>query len=182
VEHSQSGAGGTGDTSGTISRTTGGDVGAFFGRLASRPHPQLHDVVATIRIDLQEDDSIRHWYLAIDHGTVTVSRRNARADAVMKTDRALFERVVTGEANALTAALRSRLRIEGDARLLVAFKRVLPGPPGRTTTLPASSPMVSATARTRVGAVDAPAPNRTNAGTSGRAKANSRGTRKDHVR
>jgi putative sterol carrier protein len=107
----------------------------FFARLAATDHPFLHDVAATIRIDIVDNGASQRWHLTIDHGRITISQRNAPADATMRTDPALFDRIVAGEANALTAALRGRLRIDGNARLLVVLKRLLPGPPSRTTTL-----------------------------------------------
>jgi hypothetical protein len=112
----------------------------FFAALAAVPHPFLNDVEATIRIDVSENGSSQHWHLTIDHGQISVSRRNAPADATMRTDPALFDRIITGEANVLTAALRGRLRIDGNARLLVALKRLLPGPPSRITTLTVPEP------------------------------------------
>ena len=50
--------------------------------------------------------------------------------------------------NALSAALRGRMSIEGDLRLLVAFTRLLPGPPARVTTVPASNRTAKEAART----------------------------------
>ncbi|HEY7225357.1 MAG TPA: SCP2 sterol-binding domain-containing protein [Micromonosporaceae bacterium] len=124
----------------------------FFERLAAVPHPFLHDVSATIRIDIEENGRSRHFHLTVDHGTITVTRRNAPADATMHTDPTLFDQIITGEANVLTAALRGRLRIDGNPRLLVAFKRLLPGPPTRATTVPAptgsSEPTAGTTNRT----------------------------------
>ena len=121
----------------------------FFDRISHTPQPLLHDVAATIRIDLDDHErENRIWLLRIDHGRVHVSRRAGKADAIIKTDRALFQLVVTGEANALTAALRGRLRMDGDVRLLAAFARLLPGPPDRTTTVPASDRTAKEAART----------------------------------
>ena len=74
--------------------------------------------------------------MAIDRGRITVTRSDERADAVLRADRQIFDRVLTGEVNALTAALRGQVRIDGDARLLVAFKRLLPGPPDHKTVVP----------------------------------------------
>jgi hypothetical protein len=118
-----------------MSRTATDRREDFFARLAATTHPFLHDVSATMRIDLSDNGASQHWHVTIDHGQITVTHRNAPADATMRTDPALFDRIITGEANALTAALRGRLRIEGNARLLVVFKRFLPGPPSQTTTL-----------------------------------------------
>jgi putative sterol carrier protein len=102
----------------------------FFDRLGSQPQPLLSQVTATIRVDLDDDrNATKHWYLDIDKGRVDVSQRNNGADAVIQTHRTLFERMVTGEANALTATLRGQLGIEGDPKLMVAFQRLMPGPP-----------------------------------------------------
>jgi putative sterol carrier protein len=105
-------------------------------RLAETPQPLLHDVNATIRVDIHHDGEERPWHLTIHQGQVSVSRSDAPADAVMRTDRALWDSVVSGDANVLTAALRGRLRIEGDVRLLMAFRRLLPGPPQHRTLVP----------------------------------------------
>jgi predicted lipid carrier protein YhbT len=108
----------------------------FFDRISATPQPLLHGVTAAIRIELADHDGERTWLVRMHDGRVHVSRRPGRADATIRTDRKFFEQVVTGEANALTAALRGRLRIDGDIRLLVAFSRVLPGPPHRVTVVP----------------------------------------------
>jgi len=121
----------------------------FFERISATPQPLLHEVSATIRIDLDDDHRQGMvWLLRVDHGRVHVARRPGRADAVIHTDRALFEHLVTGEANALTAALRGRLRMEGDLRLLVAFSRLMPSPPGRATTVPTADRTAKEAART----------------------------------
>jgi hypothetical protein len=64
------------------------------------------------------------------NGDVQVSREKREADCVIRTDRALFDRFVTGEAHLYTAWVRNELRAEGDVRLGRLFERVLPGPPG----------------------------------------------------
>jgi putative sterol carrier protein len=124
-------------------------AGEFFARIAEEREPSLHDVTATIRLDIERDGTDRPWHLTINRGRVAVSRSDEPADAVMRTDKVLFEQLVIGEANALTAALRGRLRIEGDPRLLMAFKRLLPGPPHRRTSLPSPIDAAPATAATR---------------------------------
>ena len=110
----------------------------FFDRLGSQPQPLLSQITATIRVDLDDDrNATKHWYLDIDKGTVAVSQRNSGANAVIQTHRALFERMVTGEANALTATLRGQIGMEGDPKLMVAFQRLMPGPPrDNTASLP----------------------------------------------
>jgi putative sterol carrier protein len=60
----------------------------------------------------------------MDRGTVAVSRRQGRADCVIRADREVFEKLVTGQLNMLTAALRGLFRMEGDnVELLVLFQR-----------------------------------------------------------
>lgn len=111
-------------------------IDEFFERLEVSPQPFLQGVAGTIRVDLNQDGSVGHWLIRIDHGRVSVSRRSGRADAVVTADQTLFEWLVTGEANSMTAALRGQLRLEGDTGLVVLFDRLLPSPPDRHTTLP----------------------------------------------
>jgi putative sterol carrier protein len=47
----------------------------------------------------------------------------------VRTDQAIFDRIVKGEANAMAAFLRGAIDLEGDRGLLLAFQRVFPGPP-----------------------------------------------------
>jgi SCP-2 sterol transfer family protein len=108
----------------------------FFDHLASAHQPLLEDVASTLRIDVDGPGGVRHWMLRIDHGSVDVSRRAGRADASLSTDLPMFEKIVTGEANPLTGALRGRVQIDGDLRTVVAFQRLMPSPPGYTTAVP----------------------------------------------
>lgn len=105
----------------------------FFEALAARGHdPALAKVTGRIRIDLTDGDSrpVR-WLITITKGDVALSHRNAKADCVVRSDRALFDRIASGEANAMTAFLRGAVEVDGDRGLLLAFQRVLPGPPRR---------------------------------------------------
>jgi hypothetical protein len=52
----------------------------------------------------------------------------------------LFERVARGEANALAAALRGEIDVEGEPGLLMAFERLFPGPGGVTQSPPGRDP------------------------------------------
>lgn len=102
----------------------------FDGLAALRSEPLLHNVTGTIRFDLTSDDDVEHWLVRVRQGDVGVSRRKAKADCVVVAERRVFERLVTGEVNAVAAVLRNELRVEGPAALLLAFQRLLPGPPG----------------------------------------------------
>lgn len=101
-------------------------VEEFFDRISAEPHPVLHDITATLRVDVTEPGKTTHWYLEIDRGKVAVSQRDEPADAVMGTNLDLFERLITGRANAVAATLRGQVRVEGDPSLLVALQAVLP--------------------------------------------------------
>jgi putative sterol carrier protein len=105
-------------------------IAAFFEELASVGHePLLHHATGTMRLDLLDGDESEHWHVAIRDGDVKVSRRNVRADAVMRTERKLFTGMVKGTVNISTALLRGVVDVEGDLGLLTSFSRLLPGPP-----------------------------------------------------
>src|SRR6185295_17883372 len=114
----------------------------FFERLAGAPQPLLSRVTTTIRLDLEDGKSVEHWHLDIQQGTVSTARRKAKADAVLHLDRGLFERLVTGRANAMASMLRGLITIDGDTTDLVALQRLFPGPPHRKPPAPIPSSAV----------------------------------------
>ena len=84
---------------------------AFFEALAREGHhPMLESVKATVRFDLTEEGKTERWFLTIDKGDLTVSRRNVRADCVIRAERSLFEGLASGRVNAMAALLRGALR------------------------------------------------------------------------
>jgi putative sterol carrier protein len=102
----------------------------FFEQLDKRGHePLLHSVTGTLRFDLMHGGQIEQWLVTIDNGQVRVSRENAEADCVVRTDRALFDGLASGTANTMAALVRGSLAIEGSPELLVQFQRLFPGPP-----------------------------------------------------
>jgi hypothetical protein len=102
----------------------------FFDRLAqpSSP-PPLGNVTANMRIDLDRGKATEHWLLTVDKGNISVSNKNVKADAVLHTDKELFDRLVRGEANAMASLLRGLVTAEGDPELIVNFQRLFSGPP-----------------------------------------------------
>jgi hypothetical protein len=101
----------------------------FFDELARRDHePLLAKAKGTARFDVVDGARTLRWLVSIDRGNIRVSRRNARADAVVRTDKASFDRAAAGELNFLAAVLRSEVAVEGDLRLLVLLQRLFPGP------------------------------------------------------
>jgi putative sterol carrier protein len=110
----------------------------FFQQLAARGHePLLGKVKGTIRFDLVNGTRTDRWLVTFDQGDVSVSRKNVAADCVVRVDRALFDAMVSGDANGMAAYLRGRLTFDGDPEFLVLFQRVLPGPATQLPSRPA---------------------------------------------
>jgi putative sterol carrier protein len=102
----------------------------FFDDLAARGHePFLKDASGTLRFDLIDGRRVEHWYVSIDQGDVSVSKQMAAADAVLRTDRSVFDRIASGRMNSMAAALRGELVPEGNLSLFMVFQRLFPGPP-----------------------------------------------------
>jgi putative sterol carrier protein len=105
----------------------GDETATFFEDLGRRGHdPLLEKAKGTIRFDLIGDGRLEHWLVRLDGGAVAVSRGRARADCVARADKALFDALARGDANAMTAVLRGELTFDGDPELLVRFQRLLP--------------------------------------------------------
>ena len=50
---------------------------------------------------------------------------------MIQTDKELFQRLITGEENAIAATLRGALVCAGNVELLFAIQRIFPGPPSK---------------------------------------------------
>ena len=112
----------------------------FFDSLAARGHePLLEKVTGTLRFDIKNGRKVDRWLVVVTKGDIVVSRRHVRADAVVTAEKVLFDRIATGQANALAAMLREEVGVDGDVRLLVAFQRLLPGPSRRKRRPPTKS-------------------------------------------
>jgi putative sterol carrier protein len=102
----------------------------FFSALGTRGYePLLERMTGTLRVDLEGGRRTDRWLVAVEKGKVEVAHRNGDADCVVIAPKALFDRLVTGRANAMAALLRGEFAIAGDYNLLVLFQRVFPGPP-----------------------------------------------------
>jgi putative sterol carrier protein len=101
----------------------------FFEAVKVRGHePRLERVRGTLRFDLTNGKQTNRWLIAIDKGDIAVSHRNARADCVVRTESAVFERIASGDTNAVTAVLRGEMAVEGDPQVLVQFRRLFSAP------------------------------------------------------
>jgi putative sterol carrier protein len=108
----------------------------FFDTLGDHRHHRHHRLLesraGSIRFDLAGEHETEHWFVEISHedGELNVSHDARAADCVVRADRGLFNKIVTGETNMLTAWLRNQVIYEGNSRLAVFFEQLLPGPPG----------------------------------------------------
>jgi putative sterol carrier protein len=101
----------------------------FFDNLARRGHePLLGNASGSARFDLRAGTRTERRLVTIEKGNVTLSRRNAAADCVLRGDRALFDRIATGERNFMAAVLRGEVALGGDPKLLVLLQRLFPRP------------------------------------------------------
>lgn len=111
-------------------RTTSDPTAAFFSDLASRGRePLLASAAGSIRFDLADGRTVRHWYVRLNKGDVAVSNKDGKADAVVHVDKAFFDRLTQGRENAMAASLRGVVSVRGDLGLVLLFQRIFPGPP-----------------------------------------------------
>jgi putative sterol carrier protein len=103
----------------------------FFDELVDQGHqPLLGKVHGTVRFDLADSEGkVEHWLVTIDRGDLTITQDTAAADCTIRTDKALFQRLMTGEENAIAATLRGAMVCSGNVELLFAIQRIFPGPP-----------------------------------------------------
>ncbi|MBQ0897385.1 SCP2 sterol-binding domain-containing protein [Micromonospora purpureochromogenes] len=101
----------------------------FLERLTSRRRPQLPETLAgTIRLDLHDGGSTEHWYLTVHDQSVDVTRSPDDADVVVRADREVFDRIVDGRTEVVQSLMRNELTVQGDLALLLALRRIFPGP------------------------------------------------------
>jgi len=113
---------------------------AFFDDLARQVHvASLEHECGAIRFEVADGDRVRRWTVAVDNGALHVSQAESDVDAVMRVDRALFDRAVRGEANLVSAWLRGEVNYTGSLEVLIQLGRLLPGPTGQQGPLKVAS-------------------------------------------
>jgi len=101
----------------------------FFQELDRGHQPLLGKMLGTVRFDLIDGDGgADHWLVAVDHGDVAVSQKEASAECTIRADKSFFEQLIRGEENAMAAVLRGAILCSGDVELLLAIQRIFPGP------------------------------------------------------
>ena len=107
----------------------------FFEGLSKRgPEPLFGNTKATIRFDIADGARIDHWLLGIDDGRLDVSRDEGGADCIISVKKDAFDKVATGQTNAMASFLRGAMEVDGDPRLLVRVQRLFPAPVGMPQT------------------------------------------------
>jgi putative sterol carrier protein len=115
-------------------------ISVFFHELGSRGRePSLAQARGTIRFDLVDGKRTDRWLVSLDRGDVSVSRKNATADCIVRTESTVFEAILSGDANGMASFLRGELTIEGDPELLVLIQRVFPAPAVRRARRPSKA-------------------------------------------
>lgn len=118
--------------------------GVFFERLMRCDWSLMPGkAVGTIRFVVAEEQASEYWRVGIDHGEVRVFRDDAAADCVVRAAPKLFDEVLSGRVNALSAMLRGTLAVEGDPELLSLVQRLVSGlgePRCPTTASPIPAP------------------------------------------
>jgi putative sterol carrier protein len=104
----------------------------FFEDLDHNGHERLLEKESgSLRFELSEGKAVERWRVDVHKGDVSVSHKAGAADCVLRTPKPLFDKLASGRENAMAAVLRGALIVEGNIDLLMAFQRILPGPPRR---------------------------------------------------
>jgi putative sterol carrier protein len=99
----------------------------FFDQLAQREYePLLEKASGAARFEVVDGKRTHRWLVQFDKGHVRVSRRNTRADTVVRSPKASFERAAAGHLNLMAAVLRGEIVVSGDPRMLVRLQRLFP--------------------------------------------------------
>jgi len=99
----------------------------FFDELAERGNePCLAGVSGRVRFDIVGKRT-EHWLVTIERGDITVTHESGRADCTVQADRELFDRLVSGDDNAMAATLRGALVCSGEVDLLLSIQKLFPG-------------------------------------------------------
>jgi SCP-2 sterol transfer family len=98
---------------------------AFFDKLRVVGRiPALARVSGTLRLELANGRHTEKTQITVHRGHVTVGPASGRADCMVAAQRKVWDALVTGEAQPLTAYLRGALAAAGDAGMLVAMRRL----------------------------------------------------------
>lgn len=101
----------------------------FLAGLAARGHePLLAKTRGRVCLEVIDGDVEDHSLVSIDNGDIDVVSGSVGADCTLRASREMFDRIVTGELNAVSAVLRGAVVVDGNWELLVRFQRLFPAP------------------------------------------------------
>jgi putative sterol carrier protein len=86
----------------------------------------LEKAKGAARFEVVDGKQTERWLVTIDKGHISVSRRNAHADTVVRASKESFERAAAGRLNLMAAVLRGEIGVSGDPRMLVMLQRLFP--------------------------------------------------------
>ncbi|MGC4763896.1 SCP2 sterol-binding domain-containing protein [Micromonospora sp. DT46] len=103
----------------------------FFHGLARRGHDRRLRSIdeGSVRFDISRDGRTAHWLVSIEKGDIRVTEEATGGDAVVEADRAVFDRIASGEAYFLTTVLRGEAAVAGSPRLFATVRKLFPPPP-----------------------------------------------------
>jgi putative sterol carrier protein len=102
----------------------------FFDSLQERGYePLLAKGTGSLLFEAVDGDDTERWFVTITKGEIAVSREGVEPTCTIRGPRRLFDGITEGRANAMAAALRGELGLDGDPSLLLMFSRLFPGPP-----------------------------------------------------
>ncbi|MFF5173907.1 SCP2 sterol-binding domain-containing protein [Micromonospora sp. NPDC000089] len=103
----------------------------FFASLPARAPAVLRSPISgTIQIDLTTGSRTEHWLVRLGPGRAAVERARGPADSIWTSSADLFDRLVTGRAQAISAVLRNESTFSGNVTLFLVFRHFFPDPPG----------------------------------------------------
>ena len=102
----------------------------FVTGISAEPQPLLANTKGTLLFEIRGHDETTRWLVEVDKGRVAIRpvAGPIEADATIRAEHPLLEAMAQGKANAMAAALRGEMHIEGDAELLMNFQGIFPGP------------------------------------------------------
>ena len=105
-------------------------IATFFDSLRARGYePLLAKGTGSLRFEAVDGDETERWFVTITKGEIALPDEVDEPTCSIRGPRTLFNRVAEGRANAMAAALRGALSLDGDPALLLMFSRLFPGPP-----------------------------------------------------
>lgn len=98
-------------------------VQEFFDQLPERADPaKTAGMSNTYVFDIE---GVGQWTVAVDDGKVTVSDGAGEADCTLSASEDTLVKIAKGEANATTAYMTGKLKIQGDMGLAMKLQQIL---------------------------------------------------------